>query len=529
MRLALVLAGYAIALAGGTYLAYRPVFDSNFAVVQAETGDGMLNHYLLEHSWRAVSDPDYAGTLIRPPFFHPDRWAWWYSETLIGAAPLYWALRTALSDELAYPWWMIVCAALNFVSFAAVARRLGCAHAAAALGAFGWAFLAVLVEQGKHQQLIPRFWMPPAVYYGWLLGSAPTARALGRMLACLALQGVTCVYTGWFLGVGLVTFVPVAAALTPGGVGKLVAFARADRWPAARAAAPWVVLMAAFFAPYVLVNRGHSRGYWDAAYLIPTPAAWLTPPPGAAWAETARAVLPDVPYECWLFPGVGVAGLVLAATAWAVAVRSAPDRPAAWPLVAACLVAAGVWFVLCLRLGVASPWAVIQVVPGAGAIRCVSRVVLLIDLFALLAAAVWLTHVLGRVRSKWRRAGAYAAVAAVVVAEQLGHTPMTMRRADYYPEVDRVAAGLRGADVGYVVPRPGAGVEAEEVFAMWAGLRANVPVANGYSGRTPDDYPLAEAADPDAAVRAWLAGKVRGRVVILDRADPTRRREVVIE
>ncbi len=539
MRLALVLAGYAAALVGGTYLAYRPVFDSRFAVVQAETGDGMLNHYLLEHSWCAVSDPAYPGTLTRPPFYYPARWVWWYSETLVGAAPLYWALRPVLSDELAYPWWMIVCSALNFASFALVARRLGCAHPAAVLGAFCWAFMAVLVEQGKHQQLIPRFWMPPAVYYGWLFATAPAARALGRVLACLAFQAITCVYTGWFLGVGLAVFVPVAAALAPGGVGKLGAFARGNRRAALRAAAPWVVLMAAFFAPYVVVNRGHSRGYWDTADLIPTPAAWLTPPPGAAWAETARAVLPPVSFECWLFPGVGLAALVCAAAGWAWAVRRAPDRPAAWPLVAAALTTAAVWFLVCLRFDAVSLWAVVRAVPGGGAIRCVSRVVLLIDLFALLAAAVWLTHVLGRVRNRWLRGAAFAAVAGAIVAEQAGHIPhaaaepLVVWRADFYPEVDRYAALLRGGDVGYVVPRWQHRQEYEDVFAMWVGLRAGVPVVNGYSGRTPDGYPLVEPTDPDAAVRAWLTGKFRGRVVIVERthpgAPPGPRREILIE
>ncbi|HEX4606982.1 MAG TPA: hypothetical protein VH092_02130 [Urbifossiella sp.] len=529
MRLCFALVGYFAVLVGGTYLAYQPVFDSGFAVVQSETGDGMLNHYLLEHSWRAVSDPHYPGSLTRPPFYYPEPRVWWYSETLIGAAPMYWALRTGLSDELAYPWWMIVCSALNFVSFAVVARWLGCSHAAAVLGAFYWAFLAVLVDQGKHQQLIPRFWMPPAAYYGWLLGSAPAARALGRMLACLALQGVTCVYSGWFLGVGLAVFVPVAAAVTPGGVGKLLAFGRGDWRAAARAAVPWVLVMAAFFAPYVLVNRGHSRDYGENLELIPTPASWLTPPPGAAWAETARSVLPPVSFECWLFPGMTVASLVCVAGGWACVVRRSPTRPAAWPLVAASLVTAGVWLILCLRLDVVSAWAVVRAVPGGGAIRCVSRVVLVVDLFALLAAAVWLTHALGRVPNRWLRGAAVAVVAVAAVAEQAGHTPLAMRRADFYPAVDRYATALRGGDAGYVVPRPDYRQEYEDVFAMWVGLRAGVPVVNGYSGRHPDGYPLLAPADPDAAVRAWLTGRFRGRVVVINRADPARRREVVVE
>src|SRR6266481_7682856 len=120
---------YVVALAGGTYLAFRPTFDSDFARTQADPGDGMLNHYLLEHSWRVVSDPHYCGTLLSPPFFFPERTVLVYSENFLGVAPLYWALRLVLPYDLAFQWWMILCSALNFVAFAAVARWLGCRHA----------------------------------------------------------------------------------------------------------------------------------------------------------------------------------------------------------------------------------------------------------------------------------------------------------------------------------------------------------------------------------------------------------------
>jgi hypothetical protein len=107
-----------------------------------------------------------------------------------------------------------------------------------------------------------------------------------------------------------------------------------------------------------------------------------------------------------------------------------------------------------------------------------------------------------------------------------------MPRAEYHAAVDRWAGRLRGADAGYVVPRPDYRQEFEEVFTMWAGLRANVPVVNGYSGREPSGYPLgvfSDVPDPDAAVRAWLTGRFRGRVVVIDGADPTARRELLIE
>jgi hypothetical protein len=64
---------------------------------------------------------------------------------------------------------------------------------------------------------------------------------------------------------------------------------------------------------------------------------------------------------------------------------------------------------------------------------------------------------------------------------------------------------------------------------MWAGLRANVPVVNGYSGRTPPGYPFPDREDIDPALRDWLTGRFRGRVAVLDPRDPERVRYLQIE
>src|SRR5262249_41654332 len=153
----------------------------------------------LEHTWRSVSDPHYRGSLLSPPFYYPTPLVLAYSENLLGAAPVYWALRLGLNEELAYQWWMIACSALNFLTFAIVARWLGCNHLLTLFGAYLWAFALVHVEQAKHQQTIPRFWMPLAAYYAWQLALAPNLRSLNRLLACVFLQAAACVYTGWFL------------------------------------------------------------------------------------------------------------------------------------------------------------------------------------------------------------------------------------------------------------------------------------------------------------------------------------------
>jgi hypothetical protein len=121
MRTFVIVIAYAAAIAFGLYQTFGPTIDSRFARVQTEHGDGMLNHFILEHSWQALSNPDYRGSFFSPPCFFPQRMTLWYSEHLLGAAPLYWLLRLVLPYDFAYQWWQIILAAFNFVAFALVA------------------------------------------------------------------------------------------------------------------------------------------------------------------------------------------------------------------------------------------------------------------------------------------------------------------------------------------------------------------------------------------------------------------------
>src|SRR5688572_12841483 len=98
---------YALLLLGGTFLTFRPTFESGFRRVQTDFGDTVLNHYILEHSWQVLTNPAYPGTLLSPPFFYPQPLVIGYSEHLLGVAPVYWALRVVMPNDLAYQWWMI--------------------------------------------------------------------------------------------------------------------------------------------------------------------------------------------------------------------------------------------------------------------------------------------------------------------------------------------------------------------------------------------------------------------------------------
>src|SRR5207248_331335 len=119
------LAVHTVVLALGLCSAFHPTLFSGFARVQTDPGDTLLNHYILEHSWRWLTQPDYAGTLWSPPFFAPTPLTLAYSENLLGTAPLYWLLRTLCPELLAFQLWVMLVSALTFADPGTLPRLAG--------------------------------------------------------------------------------------------------------------------------------------------------------------------------------------------------------------------------------------------------------------------------------------------------------------------------------------------------------------------------------------------------------------------
>lgn len=521
----------------GTYQAFRPTIDTRFEWVQTDRGDGMLNHLILENSWLALTDPDYRGTFATAPFCFPERGTIYYSENLFGGAPLYWVFRAVMPLDIAYMWWQIVLSLLNFVAFALVARWLGLSHPLAALGAFLWAFALVHIDQIKHQQMIGRLWMPFAAYYAYALVTEPSTKAFNRMLGSTFLQCLTCFYTGWFTVVGVGTFLPLLVLFTPGSFARLKQFVRERRWALVRITAAWTLAMGALFAPYMLVNRQTAHGYDACHGNLPTPGAWVTGAPGAKWEQMLSGYSKPTYFECKLFCGFTLYALMLATAIHLPFLRQNAERPL-WSLAAAALVTAIVWWLLTVSTAPSgeSLWRVVRKFPGGGAVRVVSRVYVVVYLFGGFAVLVWLQTVTDRIRSIGVRAAVLALVAVPLIWEQTGAQQVAFRRQDFYPHVDRAAADLRGAEAGYVVPRFKDEVMENvgpygAVFAMWVGMRANVPVVDAYSGVLPPNFPAGgSGADiSDDQIREWLRGRFRGKVRVIDAERPGWYREFEVE
>jgi hypothetical protein len=484
------LALHGAVLALGLLSAFHPTLLSGFASLQADPGDTLLNGYILEHSWQWLTRPDYVGSYWSPAFFHPQKLVLAYSENLLGTAPLYWLLRLAVPALTAYQLWMMLITALTYVSFAAVLRRLGVGHLLAAVGGFVFAFGSPRLIHIGHQQLLPHLFAPWAVLAGWTFLNRPTVAIFAGLLAASYAQLLAGIYLGWFTLFGLAVFAAVTLIADRELWQPLVEFGR-RRWPAVLAlVAVWAGLVVLLLAPYGEANRGFHRPYDEVRALTPVPTDWLSPTALSVW----HGWLPKSGVgELWLF--VGFVPLVIAWCGFG-------GPPGQVRLRTACLVTALVLVVLATRYGGLWTWKPIyRWVPGGQAIRAVGRIVFTVELFALMGGLVGLGNLLRRARFGDAIAGLILAVA---IWEQLPvRSPQSFAIAPWQERVNRVREQMVPGTPSYVDLPPGRPYWESQLIAMWAGLEANVPVVNGYSGRYPAGYPDWTRSMTDDELRVW--------------------------
>ncbi len=476
-----------------------PTWSSGFAWMQTDAGDTVLNHYFLEHAYRCVCDPDYLGSAWSPRFFYPTPGVLAYSDNLWGTAPLYIVLRQLWCDTVAFQCWMLLCHLLNYVVMYGVLRWFGLRQGFAAVGGFWFAFGLPHVHQFYHQQLFPRFFMPLAVWHLWRMLQQPSSQRLALLLLCAVWQILAGIYLGWFLGIGLAILAAWNLLLS----GEV----RQRCWHYGQRAWGMILLqgvvsaliLAPVLYPYIEVNHGFERSLPEVLYGAPQWRSWLTPAEASLWHPLLMPLWGEEQpiIEHHIFGGFALYALVPVAL-WAIARQRLGDRQQT-RLVATCMLSAATLAAVSLNVGDVSAWSwVYDWVPGAKAIRAVLRIYIIIDLFLIIGGlmavqAIWDRQVWSARTARWV---GVVLLAWVAVENFRWHIPgnvyslAAFPKVEFYGRAKRWAEAIRGADAAYFPHDPQAIPLSYEhhLSAMWAGLYANVPVVNGYSGRYPPNY-----------------------------------------
>jgi hypothetical protein len=277
----------------------------------------------------------------------------------------------------------------------------------------------------------------------------------------------------------------------------------------------WVAALAAILAPYLRVRLDLGARSWQTvALFLPTWRSWLTVPDGAIAGRLLPSPRPEEfgSWEKALFPGfVVLFGVVLACV---ITIRRGHEESRRGPLVLSSLVAAAILVGLSLAipyrirefLPADAPWStslwwfVYRVVPGAAAIRAVSRVWVIVNLLLIVVASLGIDS---GVRKAARRAPLITAsglglLFLLGIVESVAKGLPSFPKRLLYAEVDSVRAAIPpGCSSFYLPVRTDRPFFISQLVAMHASVQANVPTVNGYSGNSPAGY-----ADPTRTMTA---------------------------
>jgi hypothetical protein len=377
-----------------------------------------------------------------------------------------------------------------------------------------FAFGAARTNELAHQQLLPQMFGPMAVVAGWRFLREPQLRELIILVAGTTWQLFASIYVGWFFVLGLMLFLGVGIAVDVSAVRRFGTFFRI-RWLstgliliAGAASLIWL------FEPYVRVNRDFHRHFADC--ILPELHSWLAPPPDGIWSDTLASQRKGQDHVQWLFPGftaLGIFGLALLLLLTRARWLTFNDRA---------LIATAVATVLLLVAittrwpGGATAWRMaFRYLPGANGLRAVTRMFTSVYLFGLLGGTVALDRLLGRMNFSWRMPLSLVLLAAAT-AEQLHWNLPSFEKAPWLARVDAVRAGLAGHQAGYLRFDPALPYWENHLIAMWAGLKAVVPVVNGFSGRWPPGYPDWSRSWNDDELKQWMAASGSDHVAVLN-------------
>lgn len=501
----------------GLFASYYLSIKSGFKILPGDNGDGWLNQYFLEYSWYWLTGK-IGGSYWDAPFFYPFKNTMAFSDTLLGAAPIYWLFRAlSLGSDTAYLLWPACLGILNWLCMYYLLRKpLRMDILPAATGAFLFAFCMPRLIKLGHIQFWPHFFTPLfiilLIFFYRNFESRPwLARlSLAGCPVCAALQFYAGFYLGWFLAFGCCVFLFVAMALKN---------TRSAIIETARKTWPWLCLALVLFillawplaAHYLQTQKMFGQRPWDEILLmLPTFSSWF-----ATHSVLYRDFIDYGRPRCfehligfgWLGLPIAIYGLYLGA------------KQNVW---LKCLAIAGLIIFILLSESFAGLhlWSLAaEFFPGAGAIRAISRIFYLyLIIFAIGYAFVM------QGKKLWLQ----IALALLLLVENAGPGYMFQDKRQNNDNMAAVAEEAKKAGLPFVYISDGDRTNVKHLTAMWASLKTGRQTYNGYSGQIPEDgrYNVADMPASEIAKSEFLA-KIKEPYLLIARKDGAVRSAII--
>lgn len=492
----------------GTLWVFGPQLASSLQLMIGLPRDPRLVNYTLEHGYRWLMRYPLHSDFWQTPLFYPYANATAFTDLLIGLGPLYWVWRwLGAEPDSAFQLWILVCWSLNFwVAYLLLRRGLEVGRVPASLGATLVAFSSAQLTRLYHPQLIPLFLVLLGTFALLrIFSDRPDVRRRSWVLALsvsIVLQAYTAFYPFFFFGLLLALALAWALTLREGRL-RLFAFLRSDGMFAGGCVLIAVVLITPLVLRYLGVAEELGLRPFMTKY-APRPASWFLLGEGNylfGWLQREGgpfAHLSEMEHSAgigFIAPLVGLCGLL-----------GARRRPG----MAILLLATGSLMLIATMFGDFSVWRWVHAhVPGAGGIRAIARVSMILTLAVPIGIALLLERL-------WR-SGSYAlcaALALLCVIEQPGTPLLHVSKLANRQKIEKLAERVGDHCAAFLlVYRGPPGHLLEDDYAAWVQLATHKPTVNGRYGNVPKDWKLfrfqSDGAIPDRrqlrlALNDWL-------------------------
>ncbi len=486
-------------------------------LIPGDLGDARVSNLVLEHFHRYGTGQE--RSYWDAPFLVPERNVMGRTETLLGTAPVYDVFRRAgWGRESAFQLWIAALFALNFGASWTALRLWGGTPAAAACGAFIYAFGIHQIGQLNQAQVHPRFMVPLALLCWWRALQGDGVRWAWLAMLATVYQFWCSFEVGIVLAIGVLLLVAAHAVLVRDRSWRSLFRDRRTLLMASGIAALGALLFYPLLHHYVSAraNMGH-HSYAEVVQRIPRIAShFLTHPGAISWRDltmTDDRMFPEWWHHLHFMGVIPWSGVFLSGWfCW----RRSPDP--AWRAGSRIiLVTFALLFLLCLQVGSFSAYRLLHALPVVGMVRAVDRFVLL---EAFLFALLLVRGARALDRGGWFGLSVAVALPFATVLDQRIDTG-TIRSFDKHAserEVRNIArhiderCGSACVAIAWcpVLPPLPASLRferlvREQVSVMLAAQESGTPTVNGYLPYLPDAFmPFFERMD-STSLAAWTA------------------------
>lgn len=506
-----------ILLTVGLFIFFKPIITSGFKYSQSDSGDTILNNFFLEHSFKSIFNPQYLGNGWSSLFFYPQQKAMAYGDILWGSAPIYWLARAFFTPGTAFQLWMIIVSILNFLSFYLLARNLKINTWFAGFGSFLFAFCIPRSIQIGHQQLLPQFYSVLALLFFIKFIDQKKFKYFILFAVFIYLQLLAGIYLGWFFVLAiLILILTTCFYYRDKTIFKL--------FFNFKTLAVWVVLaillIATFFPYYQAQQEVGRRPYTVIQTMLPRVNSYLSIISDSLLykfypdkIKTANEKLP-MRGEHYLFLGLSIYLILVISIVAFIFIRKKSNSKYPWPPIF--IISLTVFFFITLISLVIpstsySLWInVYNFVPGAGAIRAITRIWTISYLFLFLAVALLVSTVYQATKSKILKISLLT-LALLSCLEQINLKPYyfdKLKEQKIQEQIDTTIYNLTAnnkVDAFYIRWSEG---EREfydyQIKAMWTSLNLNIPTINGYSGKEPLGYQSSRNPMSNEQIISWI-------------------------